>query len=105
MSYPHDTGTGDNIEHETALAAADCVIAPLQPSGVDVATLSSAAAGPSTERGTGSTYRRCYVNSEPVLPTPGCSRPRQSVLLNVPLGNHVVVVLMLGLTPSRCSIL
>ena len=40
-----DPGAGDYIEHE----AADCVIAPLQPSGVDVATLSSAAAGPSSE--------------------------------------------------------
>ena len=44
-----DTRAGGNIEHEAAPAAADCVIAPLQPSGVDVATLSSAAAGPSTE--------------------------------------------------------
>ena len=34
-----DTGAGDNIEMEAALAAADCVIAPVQPSGVDVATM------------------------------------------------------------------
>ena len=34
-----DTGAGDNIEQEAALAAADCAIAPLQPSGVDVATM------------------------------------------------------------------
>ena len=34
-----DTGAGDNIEQEPALAAADCAIAPVQPSGVDVATM------------------------------------------------------------------
>ncbi len=34
-----DTGAGDNIEMEAALAAADCAIAPVQPSGVDVATM------------------------------------------------------------------
>ena len=34
-----DTGAGDNIEQEATLAAADCAIAPLQPSGVDVATM------------------------------------------------------------------
>ena len=34
-----DTGAGDNIEQEAALAAADCAIAPVQPSGVDVATM------------------------------------------------------------------
>ena len=34
-----DTGAGDNVEQEAALAAADCAIAPVQPSGVDVATM------------------------------------------------------------------
>ena len=34
-----DTGAGDSTEMEDALVAADCAIAPLQPSGVDVATM------------------------------------------------------------------
>ena len=34
-----DTGAGDSIEMESALDAAGCAIAPLQPSGVDVATM------------------------------------------------------------------
>ena len=34
-----DTGAGDSIEMEAALSAADCAIAPIQPSGVDVATM------------------------------------------------------------------
>ena len=33
-----DTGAGDGSEMETALRAADCVLAPLQPTGVDVWT-------------------------------------------------------------------
>ena len=34
-----DTGAGDSSEMETALRSADCVIAPLQPAGVDVWTM------------------------------------------------------------------
>ena len=34
-----DTGAGDSMEMEDALVAADCAVAPLQPSGVDVATM------------------------------------------------------------------
>ena len=34
-----DTGAGDSIEMESALEEADCAVAPLQPSGVDVATM------------------------------------------------------------------
>ena len=34
-----DTGAGDSSEMETALRAADCVLAPLQPTGVDVWTM------------------------------------------------------------------
>ena len=34
-----DTGAGDGIEMASSLASADCAIAPLQPSGVDVATM------------------------------------------------------------------
>ncbi len=34
-----DTGAGDSAEMETALRAADCAIAPLQPAGVDVWTM------------------------------------------------------------------
>ena len=34
-----DTGAGDGIETEASLAPADCASAPLQPSGVDVATM------------------------------------------------------------------
>ena len=34
-----DTGAGDSVEMEAALSAADCAVAPLQPSGVDVATM------------------------------------------------------------------
>ena len=34
-----DTGAGDVIEMEASLASADCAVAPLQPSGVDVATM------------------------------------------------------------------
>ena len=34
-----DTGAGDGIEMEASLAPADCASAPLQPSGVDIATM------------------------------------------------------------------
>ena len=34
-----DTGAGDSIEMEAVLDSAECAIAPLQPSGVDVATM------------------------------------------------------------------
>ena len=34
-----DTGAGDGIEMEASLTPADCASAPLQPSGVDVATM------------------------------------------------------------------
>ena len=34
-----DTGAGDSIEMESSLESADCAVAPLQPSGVDVATM------------------------------------------------------------------
>ena len=34
-----DTGAGDSLELETVLSTADCAIAPLQPSGVDVWTM------------------------------------------------------------------
>ena len=34
-----DTGAGDGVELEAVLSTADCAIAPLQPSGVDVWTM------------------------------------------------------------------
>ena len=34
-----DTGAGDSIEMEAVLDSAECAIAPLQPSGVDVSTM------------------------------------------------------------------